>query len=62
MWRVELKESGEEYWRGQKERDDNLSRMVERKDQAIQNCLVSRDQGGLNGLHHCKESMRLMTL
>ena len=29
--------------------------------QAIQNCLSSRDQDWLNGLHHCKESLRIMT-
>ena len=62
MWRVELKERDEEYWRGQKEGDDILSRMMEARDQEIQNCLVSRDQEWLNGLHHCKESLRLMTM
>ena len=36
--------------------------MLERRDQVIQNCLVFRDQEWLNGLHHCKESLRLMTL
>ena len=29
MWKVELKERDEEYWKGQKERDDSLSRMLE---------------------------------
>ena len=35
---------------------------MERRYQVIQNCLVSKDQGWLNGLHHCKESLRLMTM
>ena len=43
MWRGELKERGEEYCKGQKERDGSLSRMLERRDQVIQNFLVSKD-------------------
>ena len=31
MWKVELKERDEEYWKGKKERDDSLSRMLERR-------------------------------
>ena len=35
--------------------------MLERRDLALKEALTSRDQEWLNGLHHCKESVRLMT-
>ena len=35
--------------------------MLERRDRALKEALTSRDQEWLNGLNHCKESVRLMT-
>ena len=35
--------------------------MLERRDQGIQECLVSRDRTWLNSLHSYSESLRLMT-
>ena len=35
--------------------------MLERIDQGIQECLVSRDKVWLNSFHSCTESLRLMT-
>ena len=36
--------------------------MLERRDLALKEALTSRDQEWLNGLHHCMESVRLITL
>ena len=36
--------------------------MLENRDLALKDVLKARDQEWLNGLHHYKESVRLMTL
>ena len=61
MWRKELNKKEEAYWKGQKERDNSLVRMLERRYQGNHGILASRDQAWLNSLHHCSESLRLMT-
>ena len=57
MWREELNKNEEAYWNGQKERDDSLARMLERKDQGNHGTLVSRDQAWLNSLHSNNQSL-----
>ena len=57
MWRNELKKRDKEYWKGQTKRDDDLARMLEVRDKAIQETLVSRDKYCLDSYNHYLKSM-----
>ena len=61
MWRDESRQRDIAYWKESRNKEGDLIIMLERRDQGIQDSLVSRDQAWLNSLHSYSESLRLMT-
>ena len=56
-----MRERDVAYWQGKTKKDEDLERMLERRDQGIQECMVSKDRAWLNSLHSYSKSLRLMT-
>ena len=61
MWRKELQERDVIFWDETRKQEYNICEMMEGRDLLLKEALTSSDQEWLNGLHHCKESVRLMT-
>ena len=62
MWRKELQERDEICWNEVGKQEYSLCEVIEKRDLTLKEVLKERDQEWLNGLHHYKESVRLVTL
>ena len=60
MWRDELKQRDQAYWKGHYKRFEEVSKVLEGRDKAIHDSLISKDKFGLDSLDSCNHYLKSM--
>ena len=60
MWRIYLKYRDQLYWKGHCKRDEEVSKVLEGRDKAIHDSLISRDKFWEDMMESCNHYLKSM--